>query len=68
MKRFKGLVIEFLTEGFDRLKGLEILFTPDYLGFYKGTREQTKYFATSKHSTNGKETKTQADEPDQDSR
>lgn len=33
--RFKGLVFEFMNDGFDRLEGFEILFTPDYKGFYK---------------------------------
>jgi acylphosphatase len=45
MERFKGLVIEFLNEGFDRLEGFEILFTPDYLGFYKKELEnETEVF------------------------
>ena len=35
LERFKGLVIEFINEGFDSLEGFEVLFTPDYLGFYK---------------------------------
>jgi hypothetical protein len=39
-ERFKGLVIEFINEGFDSLEGFEILFTPDYLGFYKKSLEK----------------------------
>ncbi len=40
MEKFKGLVIEFINEGFDKLEGFEILFTPDFLGFYKKDLEQ----------------------------
>jgi hypothetical protein len=35
MERFKGLIIEFINEGYDKLEGFEILFTPDFLAFYK---------------------------------
>lgn len=35
MERFKGLVVEFITDGYDKLEGFEILFTPDFLAFYK---------------------------------
>lgn len=33
--KFKGIVFEFMAEGFDKIEGFEILMTPDYLGFYK---------------------------------
>jgi hypothetical protein len=38
-EKFKGFVIEFINEGFDSLQGFEILFTPDFLAFYKKSLE-----------------------------
>jgi len=35
MDRFKGIVMEFMTDTYDKQAGFEILFTPDYKGFYK---------------------------------
>jgi hypothetical protein len=37
LEKFKGIVFEFMAEGFDKIDGFELLFTPDYLGFYKKT-------------------------------
>lgn len=31
----RGYVTEFITDGYDKPSGFEILFTPDYAGFYK---------------------------------
>lgn len=33
--KFTSYVTEFMTEGYDKLEGFELLFTPDYKGFYK---------------------------------
>jgi len=46
LDKFKGLVFEFMTEGFDKLEGFEILFTPDYSSFYKKslTKETDVFF------------------------
>lgn len=38
--KFVTYVSEFITEGYDRLEGFEILFTPDYKGFYKEAKGQ----------------------------
>ncbi len=35
MEKFKGLVMEFICDGYDKLEGFELLFTPDFLAFYK---------------------------------
>lgn len=44
--KFVNFVTEFITEGYDKLDGFEILFTPDYKAIYKkleGTSNQIKY-------------------------
>ncbi|MCK4500622.1 hypothetical protein KAU11_08990 [Candidatus Babeliales bacterium] len=33
--KFVNFVSEFMVEGYDKLDGFELLFTPDYKGFYK---------------------------------
>lgn len=40
LDKFKGLVFEFMSEGYDKLEGFELLFTPDYLSFYKKSLTQ----------------------------
>jgi len=35
LDKFKGYVIEFMTDGYDVKAGFELLFTPDFLAFYK---------------------------------
>ena len=34
-QKFVNYISEFITEGYGRFEGFEILFTPDYKGFYK---------------------------------
>jgi hypothetical protein len=34
-EKFKGIIYEFMNDTFDKQAGFEILFTPDYQGFYK---------------------------------
>lgn len=44
--KFVNYVTEFIVEGFDKLDGFELLFTPDYKAFYKkleGTEKSVNY-------------------------
>lgn len=40
LDKFKGILFEFMSEGYDKVNGFELLLTPDYLGFYKNDLEQ----------------------------
>lgn len=45
-RKFVNFVTEFIVEGYARLDGFEILFTPDYLAFYRkneGTVKEIEY-------------------------
>lgn len=39
--KFKNYIFEFMTDGFDKIAGFEILFTSDYKGFYKKENADT---------------------------
>jgi hypothetical protein len=46
IQKFMGFVSEFMVEGYDKLDGFELLFTPDYRGFYKridGSTQKIEY-------------------------
>ncbi len=40
--KFVNYIMDFMSEGFDKLDNFEILFTPDYKAFYKKIKGSTK--------------------------
>jgi len=40
--KFRSTVFEFMSDGFDKIEGFEILFTNDYSGFYKKNIDSKK--------------------------
>lgn len=40
--KFRGVVFEFISDGYDKIEGFEILFTNDYSGFYKNNLTEKK--------------------------